>query len=75
MASSALRLLLLASALAGCQYGQSAPDGTFCTKNEECQSNHCVSDACRPKPLFAASSPAPSTTSAPDAGAADATGE
>lgn len=57
MASRRSWLLLVAVpvALGACAFGTDAPNGTDCTKNDECESKHCISNKCRPKPAFGGS--------------------
>jgi hypothetical protein len=53
----------LVALAAGCVVAEQGPNGAICQKNDDCESDHCISNICHPIPQFA------------DAGAADAAAE
>lgn len=44
--------LLLAALAAGCDEGGDAANGAPCLRNDDCSSNRCIANTCRPMPQF-----------------------
>lgn len=48
-----LGLALVVSVLAvACDFGTELPNNQSCTKNDDCESKHCIASVCRAAPQF-----------------------
>ena len=74
LAAALLAALSLSVSLSACDFGVEGANGTDCTKNNDCESKHCISNKCRPQPSFGGGSAGTSSGSAGSGGSAGSAG-